>query len=61
MKNIGSMNQLYKKPIIEAILAYCRKIVTNHHGVLYAESVPGEDSVFHVILPEVQQREKAEQ
>jgi PAS domain S-box-containing protein len=35
-------------------LALCRRIVANHHGVLFAESVPGQGSVFNVILPDVQ-------
>lgn len=32
-------------------LALCRKIVTNHHGEIYAESRENEGSVFYVILP----------
>jgi PAS domain S-box-containing protein len=32
-------------------LAMCRKIVQNHNGDLYAESVEGQGSVFHVYLP----------
>jgi two-component system CheB/CheR fusion protein len=33
-------------------LALCRKIVTNHKGVIFAESALGEGARFHVILPE---------
>ncbi|RYY44852.1 MAG: PAS domain S-box protein, partial [Chitinophagaceae bacterium] len=32
-------------------LALCRKIVTNHRGIIFAESTPGEGSSFHIILP----------
>jgi PAS domain S-box-containing protein len=32
-------------------LAICRKIVANHHGVIFAESVENEGSTFSVILP----------
>ena len=32
-------------------LALCRKIVTNHKGIIFAESIPGEGSQFHIILP----------
>lgn len=32
-------------------LALCRRIVINHHGYLYAESEPGEGSIFHILLP----------
>ncbi len=35
-------------------LAICRRIVVNHNGFLFAESVPGEGSVFHLILPDKQ-------
>ncbi len=35
-------------------LALCRRIVANMGGVLYAESVVGEGSVFHIILPDKQ-------
>ncbi len=33
-------------------LALCRRIVLNHGGYLYAESVPGEGTVFNLILLE---------
>lgn len=32
-------------------LALCQKIVSNHHGIIYAESREGEGACFHVILP----------
>jgi signal transduction histidine kinase len=32
-------------------LALCKKIVGNHHGHIYASSVPGEGAIFGVILP----------
>lgn len=33
-------------------LALCRRIALNHGGYLYAESVPGEGTQFHLILAE---------
>ena len=35
-------------------LAVCRRIADNHHGKLYAESVPQEGSAFHLFLPDRQ-------
>ncbi len=35
-------------------LALCRKIVLNHHGDIYAESIEQKGSVFHVVLPAMQ-------
>jgi PAS domain S-box-containing protein len=32
-------------------LALCRKIVLNHQGIIYAESVEGNGATFHVLLP----------
>ena len=32
-------------------LALCQKIVTNHHGVIYAESHESNGASFHIILP----------
>ena len=32
-------------------LALCRKIVLNHHGIIYAESRMGEGASFHCLLP----------
>ena len=33
-------------------LAICKKIIENHRGVIFANSVPDEGSVFTIILPE---------
>ena len=33
-------------------LFLCRTIVTNHGGVLFVESKPGEGSTFHIIIPQ---------
>jgi signal transduction histidine kinase len=35
-------------------LAICREIVDLHEGVMWAESVPGAGSTFHVVLPIVE-------
>jgi PAS domain S-box-containing protein len=35
-------------------LAICRKITDNHKGLIMANSVPGQGSVFTIILPETQ-------
>lgn len=32
-------------------LALCKKIVENHNGKIFARSVPGEGTSFHIILP----------
>jgi two-component system CheB/CheR fusion protein len=32
-------------------LALCKKIVLNHHGLIFGESQPGVGTLFHVILP----------
>ena len=32
-------------------LALCRKIILNHHGVIWAEGKEKEGAIFHVILP----------
>lgn len=32
-------------------LALCRKVVTNHHGEIWANSKPGEGASFHIVLP----------
>lgn len=34
-------------------LAICRKVVSNHHGVIYALSTPGQGAEFHILLPAV--------
>jgi signal transduction histidine kinase len=36
-------------------LALCRKIIFNHHGVIFAESKPDTGTLFHIILPAVEQ------
>ncbi len=33
-------------------LAICKKIVDNHHGILFAESEPGKWTIFTMILPQ---------
>ena len=35
-------------------LAICRKIVDYHHGIIYAEGIPGKGASFIIILPETQ-------
>jgi signal transduction histidine kinase len=35
-------------------LSICRKIVTNHKGQVFAESVPGAGTTFSIILPKEQ-------
>ncbi len=42
-------NQMYKGTGIG--LALCRRILTNHHGEIYAESKEGEGTTFHMIFP----------
>ncbi len=32
-------------------LALCKKVVSNHHGHIYAESAPGEGAKFFILLP----------
>ncbi len=32
-------------------LAICKKIIEWHNGTIWARSIPGEGSVFHVLLP----------
>lgn len=38
-------------------LALCKKVVHNHGGEIYADSVPGQGSIFRAILP-VRQQDK---
>lgn len=35
-------------------LAICRRIVTNHNGVIYVDSIAGEGTAFRILLPEAQ-------
>jgi signal transduction histidine kinase len=35
-------------------LALCRKVVSNHNGIIYAKAKDGDGAEFHVILPEKQ-------
>lgn len=41
----------YEYPGTGIGLSICKKIVTNHHGIMYAKGEPGEGSVFYIILP----------
>jgi len=34
-------------------LALCRRIVMNHQGAMYAESLGGQGSTFHILLPDL--------
>lgn len=34
-------------------LAICRKVVSNHQGLIYALSTPGQGAEFHVLLPAI--------
>lgn len=37
-------------------LALCKKIVTNHHGHIYAQAKENEGATFHIIFPETRER-----
>ena len=37
-------------------LAICKKIVDNHHGLIYAENIPGTGAQFTIILPAKQDK-----
>jgi PAS domain S-box-containing protein len=37
-------------------LAICKKITDNHHGIIRAESKPGQGAIFTIFLPLTQQR-----
>jgi signal transduction histidine kinase len=41
----------YEYPGTGIGLSICKKIVTNHHGIMYASGEPGIGSVFYIILP----------
>ncbi len=44
--------EVYGVDVSENMLAICRrKVAENHGGVIYARSIPGEGSVFTVLLP----------
>ena len=32
-------------------LSICRKIVSNHHGIIFANSIEGKGASFHIVLP----------
>ncbi|MCG7856541.1 PAS domain S-box protein [Flavihumibacter sediminis] len=32
-------------------LSICRRIITNHNGIIFVESVPGQFTCFHILLP----------
>jgi len=40
-------------------LALCKKIVTNHHGDIYARAAPDKGAIFHVLLPATQAGHRA--
>lgn len=42
-------------------LAICKKIVDYHHGIIYAESIPGIGACFVFIIPQFQQKPKGNQ
>jgi Bacteriophytochrome (light-regulated signal transduction histidine kinase) len=35
-------------------LSICKKIITNHKGLIFAESEPGQGAIFSIILPQQQ-------
>jgi two-component system CheB/CheR fusion protein len=35
-------------------LALCRKVIGNHHGIIYADGKMNKGAVFHIILPTTQ-------
>lgn len=37
-------------------MAICKKIVDNHNGVISASGVPGEGTVFTILLPDNEQK-----
>lgn len=39
-------------------LAICKKIIEYHHGIIYAENIPGKGARFTFILPQYQQTHK---
>ena len=53
----GVFQRLHPRDVFEGMgigLALCRKIVERHHGTINAHSVPGQGSVFEVVLPVAQ-------
>jgi two-component system, LuxR family, sensor kinase FixL len=55
----GVFQRLHPRDVFEGMgigLALCRKIVERHHGTITASSVPGQGSMFEVVLPVVQNK-----
>jgi PAS domain S-box-containing protein len=53
----GVFQRLHPRDVFEGMgigLALCRKIVDRHHGTITARGVPGQGSVFEIMLPVVQ-------
>lgn len=53
----GVFQRLHPRDVFEGMgigLAVCRKIVERHHGEINARGVPGQGSVFEILLPAVQ-------
>jgi two-component system, LuxR family, sensor kinase FixL len=54
----GVFQRLHPRDVFEGMgigLALCRKIVERHHGTITARSIPGQGSVFEILLPVAQQ------
>jgi signal transduction histidine kinase len=50
----GVFQRLHPRDVFEGMgigLALCRKIVERHGGTITARSVPGQGSVFEILLP----------
>ncbi|MCK4282963.1 MAG: PAS domain S-box protein [Candidatus Brocadiae bacterium] len=60
----GVLQRLHQREEYEGVgvgLALCEKIIRRHGGKIWAESEPGEGSVFHFALPLASAAEDAEQ